>query len=365
MNVTTEELQELDELTRTILASRATPEHLKSLEGQGRAWDEDLWAEMGQTGLLGVTLPEEVGGLGFGLLAMSTVIRAQAHYVAPIPLWTALVSHRILSLSDDDFGELLTDAVEGTVRVAPALEEPGIADVMLPATTAVEGENGWTLTGVKTMVPHAASATHFLVSAITDERVELFLVEREAAEPGLSLMVSTNHDQVGRIDFEAVQARPVPGGGIFERLIDEMLIALAALQLGTGEGALELTAEYVSEREQFGRPIGTFQAVQHQLADAVIGLDAVDLTQMQAISHLENDDPRAARAVRVASWWARTAGTKALYTCHHVHGGIGVDVDYPLHRYFLWARQAQNTLGNAETMLDAVGDDLVSEGAKL
>lgn len=365
MNDMSEELQELAELTSTIFASKVTTERLRELETAGSAWDEDLWAEVCQAGLTSLSLPEDVGGLGFGLAAMCTVAEVQGRYVAPIPLWTAILASHIISLSTGDFADLLADVITGEARVTLALEEPGIGDALNPAATATTANGAWVLTGEKTMVPHAASATHFLTSARSDGEAKLFLVDRAAVSENLSLMTSTNLDHVGYLDLTGVPAREVPGVKLLGTLIDMALVVLSALQLGAGHGAVELSASYVSEREQFGRPIGTFQSVQHQLADAVIGLDGVELTMRQAIAHLDAGDPRASRATRVASWWARTAGTRALYTCQHVHGGIGVDVDYPLHRFFLWARQAQNTLGNPEQLLAEIGTDLVARGAEL
>lgn len=365
MTVHSEELQELGDLTRTIFASKVPPERLKELEQGGYTWDERLWAELCQAGITSVPLSEDIGGMGFGLPAICAVVQAQGHHVAPVPLWSSLLGHRVISLSEMDYTELLGSAMSGETRVTLAIEEAGLTPVDAPVTRASSDGTTWVLNGVKIAVPHLQSATHFLASAATADGLGLFLVERNTSGQGIEILISTDLDEVGVITFEDTPASYVGGAELVQTLLDEAYIVLASLQLGLGLGALELTAKYVSNREQFGRPIGSFQAVQHQLADALIGLDAVELSILQALAHHENGDPKAGRAAKVASWWGRTAGTTALYTCQHVHGGIGVDVDYPLHRFYLWARQAENTLGNAEELLEAIGDDLVKYGATL
>lgn len=365
MTLTSEELHELGELTRTILASEVNPESLRTLEERGRSWDEGLWSELSQAGIVGVAIPEEQGGLGFGLAAICEILRVQGAHVAPVPLWTSLLAHRLLAASQGEFTSVLTDAATGLVRTTLALEEPGLSRPAAPETVASKSGEGWVVEGEKVAVPHAQSATHFLVSARTPDGSGLFLLDRTSSGLEVEEYTSTDRGHVARLVLDGVEVTELPGEGLLARLLDEVYIALAALQHGVGQGALELTAKYVTEREQFGRPIGTFQSLQHQLADAVIALDAIELTTLQALAHMENGDERASRSARVASWWARTGGTKVTYTCQHVHGGIGVDIDYPLHRYFLWARQVENTLGNANSMLGDLGADLLAQGARL
>ena len=142
-----------------------------------------------------------------------------------------------------------------------------------------------------------------------------------------------------------------PGDGALATLLRRASIALAAVQLGVAEGAMRLAASYTSERVQFGRPLGSFQAVQHQLADCWIDVDAMRVTLWEALSRDADPDSTVADAERtalVASWWRTQAGLDVVHRVQHVHGGMGVDVDYPVHRYFLWGKQIASTLGGAD-----------------
>ena len=136
----------------------------------------------------------------------------------------------------------------------------------------------------------------------------------------------------------------------------------SAFQLGVLERALELTAEYAREREQFDRPIGSFQAVSSRLADGYIDVKALRLTVTQAAWRLSEDLP-ADIDVNTAAFWAAEAGHRVAHTTVHVHGGVGIDTDHPVHRYFLWGKQIEDTLGGASATLSRLGKRLAVERA--
>jgi len=129
------------------------------------------------------------------------------------------------------------------------------------------------------------------------------------------------------------------------------------MQLGVTERALRLTADYTSRREQFGRPIASFQAVHQRAGDAYIDVTAIRLTCWQAAWRLASDLPAAAE-VAVAKFWASEAAHRVVYAAQHLHGGIGVDVDYPLHRYYLWAKRIELLLGSGTRQLARLGAEL-------
>jgi len=130
--------------------------------------------------------------------------------------------------------------------------------------------------------------------------------------------------------------------------------ALSAVCLGVAERALRITADYTIQREQFDRPIASFQAVHQRAADAYIAIEALRLNSWQASSRITSGEP-AEEAVAIAKYWAAEAGHVATYAAIHLHGGMGVDVDYPVHRYYLWARQIELTLGSANRQLAEIG----------
>ena len=140
-----------------------------------------------------------------------------------------------------------------------------------------------------------------------------------------------------------------------ESLYTRALVGLCAIQLGVAERALRIAAAYTTQREQFGRPIGSFQAVQQRLADAFIDVEAIRWTTWHAAWLIAHERP-ADRAARIAKFWAAEAGARVAASAQHVHGGIGIDTTYPLHRYFLWAKHNELALGSATAQLARLGN---------
>ncbi|GGO72733.1 acyl-CoA dehydrogenase family protein [Nonomuraea cavernae] len=220
--------------------------------------------------------------------------------------------------------------------------------------------DGWRLTGTKAVVPSPFGASHVLVSAATEHGPGLFLVESGAEGVVWERAETTTHDLAGNLTLTGAPAQAVgtPGGGAVAWTLEHAAVALAALQLGVTQGALRHAVTYLTERRQFGRPLGGFQAVQHQLADCYIDIDALRVCLWQAVTALEEGPAPA--AVLVAKWWAGDAGLTVAHRVQHVHGGIGVDVEYPVHRHFLWARQIAGTLGGPSADLARLGGVLAT-----
>jgi 3-oxocholest-4-en-26-oyl-CoA dehydrogenase beta subunit len=152
------------------------------------------------------------------------------------------------------------------------------------------------------------------------------------------------------------------GGGaeLIESLYNRALLGLCAIQVGVAERALRIAASYTSEREQFGRPIGSFQAVQQRMADAFIDVEAIRWTTWHAAWLIAEGRP-AGRAAAIAKFWASEAGARVTATAQQVHGGMGIDITYPVSRYFLWAKQIELALGSAPQQLVRLGS-AYSEG---
>lgn len=356
-----EELTDVADLARTLFTDLSTTDRVREVEQGDSRHDDDLWAALGKAGLLGLALPEEHGGAGLGLAAGCVVLEEQGRHVAPVALWPHVVAS--LAIADSDASELPDDLLpalaEGRSRITLALEELDAADPASPRTLARVGEGGqWLLTGTKAAVPAPEGCAHVLVSAATDQGSGLFLVDTAAGE--WDLVDTTTQDRAGHLALRDTPAVAVgqPGDGSVAAVLRRATLALAAVQLGVADGAMRLAASYTSAREQFGRPLGSFQAVQHQLADCWIDVDAMRVTLWEALSLDDDPDATAAdadRAALVASWWRAQAGLDVVHRTQHVHGGIGVDVDYPSHRYFLWGKQLASTLGGAGSVLADLG----------
>jgi 3-oxocholest-4-en-26-oyl-CoA dehydrogenase beta subunit len=155
-----------------------------------------------------------------------------------------------------------------------------------------------------------------------------------------------------------VTAEPLGDGRAGEQILlsmlDHALLGLCAIQVGVCEAATALAAEYTSHRQQFGKPLSTFQGVQLRAADAYIDTEAIRVTTLQAAWRLDTGLPAHAE-VLVAKWWAAEAGQHAVHNTQHLHGGLGADIDYPIHRYFLWGKQIEDTLGGASATLAHLG----------
>ncbi|KRF14634.1 acyl-CoA dehydrogenase family protein [Nocardioides sp. Soil796] len=364
-----EELIDVQGLARDIFDGRAATDRVREVEATATRVDDVLWGDLAKTGLLGLALPEEYGGAGLGLDAACVVLEEQGRHVAPVPLWSAVVAALAVARdgSPAQRDALLPGAADGSLRLTLALEEFGGAAPSVPTTTATRAGEGWLLNGVKAVVPTPGGADHVLVSATTPDGAGLFLVANtdlawEQAE-------TTSLDLAGTLTLTDTPAEALgePGGRALAAALRQSALALAAVQVGVADGAMRLAASYTSTREQFGRPLGSFQAVQHQLADCWIDVDAMRVTLWQALTddadagNGSDNDNGADRSALVAKWWCDQAGLDVVHRVQHVHGGIGVDVDYPVHRHFLWGKQISSTLGGSSAALADLGALLAVE----
>jgi len=348
-----DDLLALQGLAREIFADLATTERVRAAETAPGGVDAELWSALAAAGLTALTVPEEHGGAGLGVGALAVLLEEQGRAVAPVPLWSSAVA----ALALHERADLLTGIAAGSLRVTIALEEYDDVEPASPATVATPDQGGrWRLTGTKAVVPSPQGADRVLVSATAASGPGLFLVATDAAGVTWEHTPVTSLDVAGELTLDDVAAERI---GDLGPTLRHARVALAALQLGVAQGALALAASYLVEREQFGRPLGSFQAVQHQLADCWIDIDAMRVTLWQAVSDAGSGDPDAEGSALVASWWRAQAGLDVVHRVQHVHGGIGVDVDYPVHRYFLWGRQLAGSLGGAAATLADLGDVLV------
>ncbi len=208
-------------------------------------------------------------------------------------------------------------------------------------------------------------ADAFLVPAETDSGTAVFLVA--ADDPGVSVtaLQTTGLSSVGHLTLEGTEVdgtRMVGGAEVVVWLDTLATLGRSAFQLGVLERGLQLTAEYARTREQFDRPIGSFQAVAQRLADGYIDVKGLRLTLTQAAWRVSEDVP-AEIDVASAAFWAADAGHRVAHTIVHVHGGVGVDTDHPVHRYFLAAKEIEFALGSATGQLRRIGRELADTPA--
>ena len=387
---------ELAALTRSILAGgRRNGTAGDGTTGAAAGLDDGLWADLAKAGVLSAGLPESLDGADAGLLAQCAVLTEIGRVIAPVPYLESIVlgAGAVARFGTPEQQRRWAEpAGRGELLLTAALAEPDSDDPAHPTTTAVpttqlqaaaapsadpaptaaRPAGGWLLSGVKTMVGAAPEADWLLVPAATPDGSAVFLIG--AGAPGVTVQrqqatggLSTGGLSTGQLVLAdvAVPADQVLGGPDGQRaaawLAAHGMVGLCAHQLGVLERALEMTAEYTQSRVQFGRPIGTFQAVRQRLADAYTDVEAVRLTMWQAAWQLAEGLP-ASTAIATAKFWAADAGHRVAHTAVHLHGGVGIDVSYPLHRYFTAAKRGEFSLGGATTQLRHIGAALAQPG---
>ena len=358
----TEEQETIAKVARQLFEHRATPEHLTEVEAGAVRYDAALWRELATADLLGIALPENVGGSEHGFLELALLLAEVGWSVAPVPVYATLLLGADTIARHGDEGQrqrYLPDVVTGSRLLTAGLAEPRRSDPTAPATTARRDRDGWRIDGSKEMVPAAQVAHTMLVPAVDDDGVGVFMVDLNADGVELRPVTTTNGEPHADVflDGAVVSGRDrLNGNGaeMIESLHARALVGLCAIQLGVTERALRIAAAYTTEREQFGRPIGSFQAVQQRMADAFIDVEAIRWTMWQA-AWLLGHGRRASREAGIAKFWAGEAGARVAATAQQVHGGIGIDTTYPLFRYFLWAKHNELTLGSASAQLARLG----------
>ncbi|MGA9680033.1 MAG: acyl-CoA dehydrogenase family protein, partial [Mycobacterium sp.] len=326
-------------------------------------YDDALWKELAAVDLLGTALPESMGGNGGGFVELGVLLAEVGWSVAPVPVYATLLlgADPIARHGNPEQQQrILPGVVSGERILTAGLAEPGRSDPTVPATTARRDGPNWRLDGAKELVPAAQLADTILIPAATgDDEVGLFLLAADAAGVEVRPVKTTNREPHGDVFLDGAtvseQDRLLGGLGLIESLHTRALVGLCAIQLGVAERALRIAAAYTTQREQFGRPIGSFQAVQQRLADAFIDVEAMRWTTWHAAWLIAHERP-ADRAARIAKFWAAEAGARVAASAQHVHGGIGIDTTYPLHRYFLWAKHNELALGSATAQLARLGN---------
>jgi 3-oxocholest-4-en-26-oyl-CoA dehydrogenase beta subunit len=316
----------LADVARQIFEANATHDRLKELEAGGQSFDRELWQALDRAGI--TTLGVEDGGF----LEQCVVLVEHGRTVAPVPLWSHLT------------GNTFARRAQGIVTIA--LDEPGADDAFARTTSAAHG----TLSGEKIGVPAWDEASWVVVSAADG----LYVVE--ADEVTVERRVTTARFPEFSAAFDMTPAEPVDGDAA--DLARRAIVALCAIGVGIAERALEITATYTSERKQFGQPLGAFQAVQQRAADAYIDVEAMRMTMWEAAWRI-SEGLDADHAVSVAKFWAAEGGQRVVSSAQHLHGGMGADIDYPLHRYTLWSKWIELSFGGATPTLARLGAELV------
>ncbi len=356
---TTEAAQDLGDLVSTIVDAVCTPEHQRQLDGLDQRFDRELWRKLIDADILSTAAPESVGGGGYGVLEQTAMLVALGRHLAAVPYLDSVVL-AASALARFGSAELqqawATPAVQGRKILTVALDGD-MGDGPVQASRVAES---YRLTGARTQVGFGPVADGFLVAAEFDSSTAVFLVAADAPGVSVAAMETTGLGSIGHLTLDGVEVSEPPigaGDDVVRWLSTLATFGRSAFQLGVLDRGLQLTAEYARTREQFDRPIGSFQAVAQRLADGYIDIKGLRLTLTQAAWRLAEDLP-ADTEVATAAFWAADAGHRVAHTVVHVHGGVGVDTDHPVHRYFLAAKQTEFALGSATGQLRKIGREL-------
>jgi alkylation response protein AidB-like acyl-CoA dehydrogenase len=361
-----EQQSDVQNLAREILSDNVTPEKLAQYDTyKADRFDRELWSKLAQAGLLGVAVDEKFGGMGFGFFELGLLIEEVGRTIAPLPLISHLVA---AALPIQQFGSeaqkqrWLPGVCSGENLLTAALSESYNEDPSQPVLVSAKKEGeGLRLNGEKTCVPFAHLANRILLSAKTANGVVVVLLDPKAEGVHLTPMQVTTYEPqfLLKLDNVAVAADDIlavesEGAALMHWLAERSTVALCAHQLGASDKAMRMTASYTAERKQFGVLISTFQAVGHRAANCFIDVECLRLNTYQAISRLDGG-LLASNEVQIAKIWAGDVGHRVSYAAQHLHGGTGIDRDYPLWRYCTWLRHNEMTLGSSAKNLASLG----------
>ena len=364
--------QELDDLRtsmRKFLNARIPESRVRELIESGDPFDSELWAELASTlGVHGLAIPERFGGDGFGLLAAAVVFEELGRALTPVPYFSTFVAAQtLLAAADDDAcAQYLPGVAAGTMRLSiAAAEKDGSWDPAVIKTRATQQPDGtWRLDGAKFFVPDAAAAHMLIVFARTTAGPTLFALDPAAGGAQISSMqVLDTTRPLAVVTLDSARAtlvgRPGAAGALLGRSLDFAALALAAEGVGAAQRCLELSVEYATMRQQFGRPIGSFQAIKHLCAEMLAQVELARAATEDAVLLADAGSPSSAIATAAAHITASAAAVFVAKETIQVHGGIGFTWEHPAHLYFRRAKASQMLLGGPslshERLLERMG----------
>ena len=343
----TEDQQAIAELAGRIMTDMMADDKRTALYAGEAPFDRDLWAQLAEAGLLGVCVSEAAGGSAMGLFELGLVLEAQGKVLAPVPLLTGA---GVAALALDRFGDdalkqdWLSAFVAGEKILTAAIPSARLGVYALPVFA------GGVLSGSFDMVPFGAACDGLV--GFCD--AGLVFVDLKAPGVTLTPQEGMSGESADYITFDKTPAVLLAGNEAASPVLHTALALQGAVQVGVVEEALQRTAAYTNERKQFNRRLSSFQAVSQQAADAYMLIETLRTMMWKALSVLEDGKDATAEAHAV-KWWLCEAGHKVGHTALHLHGGIGQDIDYPIHRYFLWAKHHGMLFGTPTEHLAAIG----------
>ncbi len=365
----TDEQQAIKSTAHGFLASRFKSERMREIAASEDGLDPDGWREMAELGWAGLALPEEWGGQGLGIVELAVLFEEMGYALAPSPLLSNTVAGLALSLcgSDDQRERYLRPLAEGQLRGTPALWDAGSPATIGEFTMEARADgDGVVLDGEKTLVPDAAGADFFLVASSDGRR---HLVERNA--DGVSVTPEAGIDPTRRffsVRFDGVRvaaADSLPGEAAdYFPVFHRICVALAAESTGIAQRSLEMAVEYAKDRQQFGRPIGAYQAVSHRCAQMLLETENARSAVYGAAWAADAEPESLSLAASMAKAYASDAGWRVPNASIQVHGGIGFTWEHDLHFLLKRGRSNAALFGDAKWHRERVADAVLARAAE-
>ena len=367
----TEDQNAIRELAHQIFTDRTTDEFMLGFSRTDATYDDELWNTLAEQGLLGICVPEDFGGTGLGFVELCCILEEQGRRVSPIPLFSSLVLGGLPLArfgNESQKAQWLTPLATGTIKLSAAIADLGMTPALAQNVTATQNGNDWVLNGEKHAVQDGASADCILVPAVDSNRQMIFFLVNTKAD-GVIIKPQENFSGTTKATLvlnnvkltnSSILGNIGQGTEILKWLEQHADTALCAMQVGVCDEALKRTAAFTCERKQFGAPIGSFQAVAMRAADAFIDLEAMRSSFWQAMWRLSADIPCDIE-VRAAKWWACIGSHRVVHAAQHLHGGMGSDIEFPIHRFFILSKEISFTLGSAAVQLSKLGKQLAED----
>ncbi len=368
-----EEQQMLKNSARDFLKSKYDKTVLKELEASDSGHSGKLWKGMARLDWMGIIIPDEYGGVGWGIMELAILFEELGSAAFDGPLMCTSMGTMMLleGGSESHKNSFLPEIASGKLILTTAIEEEKVAyDPKYISVQAAPKNDGYVLNGTKLFVPYAEVADYILVAARTegtagDENgITVFMVDGNASGMSMHSQETIAPDKQYRVNFENVwvSSESVLGeinkGLPLIKKVFEKATALTCVEMvGGAENEMKITAEYTKQRIQFDRPIGSFQAVQHRLADMFTDVQGARWTSYQAVARLSKGLP-AARELAIAKAFTSEACQRVAFSAQQLHGGMGVDTDYDLHFYFRRAKAMELKFGATPIHLKALESEL-------
>lgn len=359
----TEEQEMLRKFARDFMNDNCKKEYVRAMEKDEKDYSDEVWRGMAELGWMGLVFPEEFGGQGMGFFELAILLEEMGRACMPGPFFSTVVLGGMTLLeagTEEQKKEFLPKIAQGNLVMALALTEP--AGTFTPDGIALDAKaqgDHFVLNGTKLFVSDAHVADYFLVAARTKpglsaEGITLFLVDAKSPGIVVTMLKTIASDKQAEVTFTNVKVprknivgEADKGWPIVQRIIERGAIGKCAEMIGGAQQVLEMTIQYSKDRVQFGKPIGSFQAVQHHAANMATDVDGAKFITYEAAWMLGEGLP-CSKHISMAKAWCSDAYQRVMTTAHQIHGAIGFTMDHDLQLYFRRAKAAELAFGDAD-----------------